>query len=43
MSMAYSCLTGAAVKITGNHNGEVERAAKEFLGLIPEESKAQSG
>ena len=34
MSMAYACLTGASVKIIKNHNGEVEKAAKEFFELI---------
>lgn len=34
MSMAYSCLSGAPVKIIKNHDGEVEKAAKEFFELI---------
>ncbi|MEA2076006.1 MAG: adenylate kinase [Euryarchaeota archaeon] len=34
MSMAYACLTGASVKIIMNHDGEVEKAAKEFFELI---------
>ncbi len=43
MSMAYACLTGASVKIIVNHDGEVERAAKEFFELMKGLSKAQSG
>lgn len=34
MSMAYSCLTGAAVKIIGNHDGELKTAADEFVKLL---------
>lgn len=40
MSMAYACLTGASVKIIENHDGEVERAAKEFFELMKGLSKA---
>lgn len=40
MSMAYACLTGASVKIIVNHDGEVERAAKEFFELMKGLSKA---
>ncbi|MDI6885291.1 MAG: adenylate kinase [archaeon] len=40
MSMAYACLTGAPVKIIQNHDGEVEKAAKEFFELIKGLSKA---
>lgn len=34
MSMAYSCLTGASVKIIGNHDGTLETAANEFVKLM---------
>ena len=41
MSMAYSCLSGAPVKIIKNHDGEVEKAAKEFFELITGLTKAE--
>ena len=34
MSMAYACLTSASVKIIANHDSGLEKAAKEFWGLI---------
>ncbi len=34
ISMAYACLTGAPVKIIENHDGALERAAKEFSELL---------
>jgi adenylate kinase len=40
MSMAYACLSGAPVRIIPNHDGEVEKAAKEFLELMRGLSKA---
>jgi adenylate kinase len=39
MSMAYACLSGAPVKIIQNHDGEVEKAAKEFFELMKGLSK----
>lgn len=41
MSMAYACLSGAPVKIIQNHDGEVEKAAKEFFELIKGLPKAE--
>ncbi len=34
MSMAYACLTGAAVKIIRNHTGKLHEAAAEFASLL---------
>ncbi len=34
MSMAYACLTGAAVKIIENHDGALDKAAEEFFVLM---------
>jgi adenylate kinase len=41
MSMAYACLSGAPVKIIQNHDGEVEKAAKEFFELMKGLSKTE--
>ncbi|MCW3132266.1 MAG: adenylate kinase [Candidatus Methanospirare jalkutatii] len=34
ISMAYACLTGAPVKIIENHDGEIEKAAREFAETV---------
>lgn len=34
MSMAYACLTGAAVKIIENHDGALDKAAEAFFVLM---------
>ena len=34
MSMAYACLTGAAVKIIENHDGALDKASEEFFVLM---------
>ncbi|MCK4475306.1 MAG: adenylate kinase [Methanophagales archaeon] len=40
MSMSYSCLTGASVKIIENHDGALRKAAEEFFELMKMLSKS---
>ncbi len=41
MSMAYACLTGAAVKLIGNHDGGLDKAAEEFFVLMNRLSESE--
>ncbi|MGB7531998.1 MAG: adenylate kinase [Halobacteriota archaeon] len=41
MSMAYACLTGASVKLIGNHDGGLDKAAEEFFVLMNRLSKSE--
>jgi len=41
MSMAYACLTGAAVKIIENHDGALDKAAEAFFVLMNRLSESE--
>ena len=41
MSMAYACLTGASVKLIGNHEGGLDKAAEEFFVLMNRLSESE--
>ncbi len=41
MSMAYACLTGASVKLIGNHDGGLDKAAEEFFVLMNRLSESE--